>query len=155
MKKLTAIIACASIAFAVNKTHAEPGMLRERGRELVRTIAMDLLDFRSKAGITDEQKSQIKEIVQSHKPEIVAQLQKGKDARRAMQAAVEATGPESTEALKAADGVADAARSRALLTAKVMSEIRPVLTPEQLSLAKSTRDQIEAVVDACFSGLAE
>ena len=163
MKKI--IITLASAAFLAATVHAVspngatsttgPGQFRGHAREVVMGIIGELRELRSKIALTGDQRSQIQEIVLTHKSEIGTQLEKGRDARRAMRDAVEAHGADSSEVTKAADAVADAARSRALLTAKIRSEVAPILTPEQREEIKSTRGRIEDSVDELLGKFGE
>ena len=122
---------------------------------MVREIVRELLNLRKEAAVGEDQRAEIKGILKSHSSEIATQFKTARDARHAMQDAVEAKGPESAEALKAADGIAASARSRALLIAKITTEIRPVLTPEQMKLAKATRERIEEMLDERMAKFAE
>ena len=163
MKKTALIAATTLAATFATITHAaspgnEPtggGYLRSGIRSLVSEIARELLNLREQAPLSDEQRTEVRGVLKSHKAEILAQFEKGRDARRAMIEAIGQKGPESPEALKAADAIGESARSRALLTGKVVSEITPILTPEQKTLAKSTLERIEDKVDGMFSGFAE
>ena len=163
MKKI--IITLASAAFLAATVHAVSpnaatsttgsGLFRGHAREVVMGIIGELKDLRSKIALTEDQRSQIQGIVRTHQSDIGTQLEKGRDARRAMRDAVETHGADSTEATKAADAVADAARSRALLTAKIRSEVAPILTPEQREEMKATRGRIEDSVDALLGKFGE
>src|SRR6476620_5328977 len=82
---------------------AGSGGFRGHAREVFMGIVGELKDLRSKVALTEAQRSQIQGIVKSHKPQIGTQLEKGRDARRAMRDAVEAHGADSAEATKAAD----------------------------------------------------
>lgn len=151
MKKfITTVVFAAALATTAPAAPETP-----RAGGIIREIARELFNLREQAGLTDQQRAGVKSILKSHKPEIAAQITSGRDARRAMHRAVESSGPESAETLKAADAVAAAARNRALLTARIASEIRPLLTAEQVALAKATRERIEESVDARFSGFSE
>jgi Spy/CpxP family protein refolding chaperone len=164
MKKLP-LIAAATLAAAFGTIHAASASdtaaaashenVRGKIRALVSDVAHELLNFREQAPLSDGQRTEVRDILKSHKAEIAAQFQKGKDARRAMIEAVAQKGPDSPEALKAADAIGESARSRALLTGRVVSEITPLLTPEQKTLAKSALERIEGKVDGLFSEVSE
>ncbi len=162
MKKI-ALITAATLAASFTIIHAASPAEKTAGsgnrqsgiRLLVSNIAHELLNLREQAPLSDEQRTEVRSVMKSHKAEILAQFEKGRDARRAMMEAVGQDGPDSAEALKAADAIGESARSRALLTAKVVSEITPLLTPEQKTLAKSALERIEGEVDGMFSGLSE
>ncbi len=153
MKKF--LIIALTAAVCITPIHSQPENVAEGARGLVREVVRELLDLRKEAALSEDQRTQIKGILKSHKSEIAAQFKAGSAARHAMQDAVEAKGPESAQALKAADGIAATARSRALLIAKIATEIRPVLTPEQQKLAKATRDRIEEMIDTRIAKFAE
>ena len=163
MKKIIITLASAAVlaatVHAISPSTASSGLgsgpFRGHAREVIVGIIGELKDLRAKVALTDDQRAQIQGVLKSHKPEIATQLAKGRDARRAMRDAVEAHGAESTEATKAADAVADAARSRALLVAKVSSEVAPILTPEQREQVKATRGRIEDSVDELLGKFGE
>jgi Spy/CpxP family protein refolding chaperone len=164
MKKTALIAAAALVAAFATITHAASpadesaasfGSLRSGIRTLVTDIAQELANLRAEAPLSDAQRKEVRSVVQSHKSEIRAQFEKGRDARRAMIDAVAQKGPDSPEAQVAADAIGEAARNRALLTAKVVSEITPLLTPQQKTLAKDALERIEGKVDDMFSGLSK
>lgn len=144
------LIALATAAL-VSQSPAQP----ENGRGMVREVVRELLNLREEINLTDEQRAAIKGVVKSHKDEIGTQFKSGRDARRSMRQAVEAGGPDSAEALAAADAIAAAARSRALLVARITSEIRPILTPDQLKLAHDARERIEEMIDERLARFAQ
>ena len=163
MKKVI-LIALAAMAVAFGATTREAsesmgslasGPYGGKIRTLISTIRNEIHDFRQQTPLTDAQRDQVKAILQSHKSEIGAQFKKGSEARRNMREAVSQSGPESAETLKASDGIADAAKSRALLLAKISSEVSPILTPEQRQHVGDARARIENMVDGLFPGLSE
>ena len=155
MKKII-LMALAAFTVLAAGTLANPSQAQpENARGVVRELVQELLNFRKEAGLTDAQRTQVKDIMKSHKDEIRTQFMSGRDARRSMRQAVEAGGPESTGAQEAADAIAAVARSRALLIAKITSEIRPILTADQLKLAQTTRERIEEIIDERVAGFAE
>lgn len=81
--------------------------------------------------LTDAQQAQIRGILKSHADEIVAHVQAGMDARRALHDAVLAqTSDEAAlRRLGAQSGTVHA--DGAVLFARIRSEIWPILTPEQ------------------------
>ena len=156
---LAAAAALAATVHAVSQNDAASavgsGMFRGHAREVIAGIVGELKGLRSQLNITEGQRTQIQGVVKSHKPEIAAQLEKGRDARRAMRDAVEAHGPDSAETMKATDAVADSARARALLVAKISSEVSPILTSEQREQVKATRSRIEDSVDELIAKFGE
>ena len=102
-------------------------------------IAQELLQVRQDLNLTRNQKSQIRQVLMDYKDEIKAQRATGQQARNRMKTASETYGPDSKEANTAADGIASAAKSRALLVAVIFSEIRPILSPEQIKTLEDAR----------------
>ena len=145
MKKIIILALAAVVCGAV--ANSQPENAPEGPRGMVREIIMELMHLRKEAAIEEDQRAEIKGILKSHRSEIATQFKAARDARHAMQDAVEAKGQESAEAMQAVDAIAATARSRALLVAKIATEIRPVLTPEQMKLAKATRERTEDMVD--------
>jgi Spy/CpxP family protein refolding chaperone len=127
-----------------------PEETRSSVREVIRTAVRHFLNFRKETPLSDDQKAAISKILQEHRPEIQAQITKGRDARRAMEAAAKenATSP-TTKA--AAEKIGDIARDRALLMARISAKVRPLLTAEQQKQIESARDEIESLVDAAFA----
>lgn len=158
MKRIILItFAAAAVALgasvpAANDTTAAPDSMRAKLRKLFPGVSRVLRDFHQQAPLSDVQRSQVREILKSHKSEITTQFKTGKDARRAMFDAVEQSGPDSPLALKAADIVGAAASSRALLAGKIRSEILPILTPEQKKLVTEAHGRIRNRLSGRLSG---
>ncbi len=128
-----------------------PGQGHGKFREVIRTAMRHLLNFRHETPLTAEQKQKARSVMESHRSEIHTQMEKGRDARRAMFHAVTASGPDAAATKEAADKIGNAARDRALLMAKVASEIKPLLTAEQLKRVEAARTEIESEVDAAIA----
>lgn len=122
-----------------------------RFREVIRTAMRNMLNFRHETPLTAEQKRKARGVLESHRSDIRTQMEKGRDARRAMMDAVKASGPDAVATKEAADKIGNAARDRALLMAKVASEIRPLLTAEQLERVEAARTEIESQMDAAIA----
>jgi Spy/CpxP family protein refolding chaperone len=120
-------------------------------RAVMATVARNVLNFRHDTPLSASQKQQIAAILSNHKEEIRAQAGRSRDARRAMLEAVDQAGPASTAATAAADKIGGAARERALLAARIGSEIKPLLTPEQLSRVRVALQEVEAAVDSALA----
>lgn len=127
-----------------------PEETRSSVREVIRAAVRHFLNFRKETPLSDEQRTAIGKILQEHRPEIQAQLAKGRDARRAMAAAAkeDATGP---AAKATAEKIGDLARDRSLLMARISAKVRPLLTPEQQKQIESAREEIDSLVDAAFA----
>jgi len=81
--------------------------------------------------LTDDQKSQIKDVLRAHADEIKAQMQASATARRALHDLVMAQ-PTDTNAIRtAAAQVVQTSGDGALLFAKIRTEIDPILTADQ------------------------
>ncbi|WP_395751439.1 Spy/CpxP family protein refolding chaperone [Prosthecobacter sp.] len=124
-----------------------PEQTRSSIREMVRTAARHLLNFRKQTPLSDEQKAALSKILAEHREEIQTQIKQGREARHAMEKAVKENG--STQA--AADKIGDAARDRALLMARIAKEVRPLLTPEQQKRMEEARGEIEGLVDGALA----
>jgi len=128
-----------------------PGQGHGKFREVIRTAMRHMLNFRHETPLSAEQKQKARGVIESHRSEIRSQMERGRDARRAMMDAVKGSGPDAAATKEAADKIGNAARDRALLMARVASEIKPLLTPEQLKRVESARAEIESDVDAALA----
>jgi Spy/CpxP family protein refolding chaperone len=118
-------------------------------REIVRTAVRHVLNFRKETPLTAEQRASVAKILETHREEIRTQMTKGRDARRAMaEAAKKDANSAATRA--AAEKLGDLTRDRALLIAKIGSEVRPLLTPEQQKHIETARGELESLVDAAL-----
>lgn len=91
--------------------------------------------------LTDDQKQQVKSIVDSHREEMQQVGEKMRTAREGMQALLDAdTLDENAVRAKAAE-VANAEADAAILQAKVRAQIFQILTPEQQQKAKEMRER--------------
>jgi len=99
----------------------------QKMREIFRSVRGCFQAFRRETPLSAEQKQKVREVLASHRSEIRAQWEKGREARRALEAATKTSGPDSQATRQAAEKVGEAVRDRALLKAKIGSEIRPLL----------------------------
>jgi len=114
--------------------------LGERGRgplgRLIRASVGRLITLRAELNITDEQREQLKAIVQAHHDEIAQVVKKLVEKKQALRQAVMAQ-PADEDAIRAAsNAVGKAVGDAAVLGSKIIDEARGVLTPEQLELIK-------------------
>jgi protein CpxP len=108
------------------------GVGRAPGMELLRQL-----------DLTDQQKEQIRGIVQSHRSEFQQVREKIRTAFEAQRAAADATpADEATIRAKATD-VASAEADMIVLASKVRAEVFQVLTPDQQAKAKELKAQRE------------
>jgi Spy/CpxP family protein refolding chaperone len=124
-----------------------PDQTRSSIREIVRTAVRHFLNFRKQTPLSEEQKAAIAKILAENLEEIRAQINQGRSARHAMEAAVKENG--STKA--AAEKIGDAARDRALLMARIGAQVRPLLTPAQQKQLEDARAEIEGLVDGALA----
>ncbi|OYW74703.1 MAG: hypothetical protein B7Z37_16570 [Verrucomicrobia bacterium 12-59-8] len=124
-----------------------PDQTRSSIREVVRAAVRHFLNFRKQTPLSEEQKAAISKILAEHREEIAAQINQGRMARHAMEAAVKENG--STKA--AAEKIGDAARDRALLMARIGAQVRPLLTPEQQKQIEAARSEVEGLVDGALA----
>lgn len=119
-------------------------------REIVRTAVRHFLNFRKETPLSAEQRASVTKILESHRDEIRAQMNKGRDARRAM---AEAAKKDANSAVTsaAAEKLGDVTRDRALLVARIGAEVRPLLTPEQQKHIETARGELESLVDAALN----
>ena len=94
--------------------------------------------------LSDDQKAQVKSIMESHQAEFKAVGEKMRAAREGMQALIEAdTLDESAVRAKSVE-VAAAEADAAILGAKVRTQTMQVLTAEQLTKLKESQDKRKA-----------
>lgn len=124
-----------------------PDQTRSSIREIVRTVVRHVQDFRKRTPLSDEQKTAISKILEEHRTEIRVQISKGRDAHHAIAAAVEENGDTRT----AAEKVGNAARDRALLMARIATQVRPLLTLAQQKQIEEARSEIEGLVDGALA----
>jgi|GEM_PF-1171480 len=128
-----------------------PEATRDSIREVMRTAARHVLNFRKETPLSDEQRQKLAAVLESHKTETQALIKQGREARRAYADAVKTHGPEASQTRDAAGKIGNLARDRALLLARITSEARPLLTADQLKSLESAREEIESLVDGALA----
>jgi len=124
-----------------------PDEARTSIREILRTAARHVLNFRKQTPLSDEQKAALSKILAEHREEIRAQIKQGRDARHALETAVKENG--NTKA--AAEKIGTAARDRAVLMARIGAQVRPLLTPEQQKYIADAHSEIDTLVDGALA----
>ena len=114
-----------------------------------------LLALRSKLDLTDEQRRQIGQVLQSHRRQIGLALQPVVAKRRALREAVAAETPDEKAIRAAAAELGQAVGDAAVLAAKVRAEVRGILTPEQIKLIEAARTEGHEDVDRFLQRLTE
>ena len=143
MKKKTLfilVLATGALFTPVSAAPFEKGPLRGE-------IAQTLLELRSDLDLTNAQKKEIRNIVEGYRDEIKEQFTTGKTAREEMRSAVQKHGPESPEATAAAEKIGESATSGSLLLANILSDLKPVLTEEQIQKIHSGKSKITDLIE--------
>jgi Spy/CpxP family protein refolding chaperone len=106
-----------------------------------------MLTLRSELQLTDEQREQIKTIVQSHKQEIVTVAKPVVAKHRTLRDAVLADSADEKAIRSAADDLGHSIGDAAVLAAKIKGEVHKVLTTEQQGKIDDFRKHADAAVD--------
>jgi Spy/CpxP family protein refolding chaperone len=106
-----------------------------------------LMTLRAELGVTGEQQTEIRKIVESHRSEIAAVAKPIVEKRRALRDAVTAENPNEATIRAAANDLGKAIGDAAVLAAKVKPEVYRVLTPEQQKKVESFRADSDSAVD--------
>jgi Spy/CpxP family protein refolding chaperone len=106
-----------------------------------------LLTLRSELGVTGEQRAEIRQIVASHRSEIVAVAKPIVEKRRALRDAVLAENPDETSIRAAANDLGKAIGDAAVLASQVKPEVYQVLTPEQQKKVEVFRTESHSAMD--------
>lgn len=102
--------------------------------------------MRQRLDLTDEQAEKLKEIRLSHKDKALAVAERLAKAHRALRDAVK--GGDEEKIRKTAAEIGKAIAERAILTSKIQSESRAVLTPEQINKCDAFREARETMQEA-------
>lgn len=113
------------------------------------------LTLRSELDITAEQRTQIRDIVKSHKADLAAVLKPVAEKRRALRDATLAENSNEAAIRTAADDLGKAIGDAAVVGAKIKAEIQTVLIPEQREKISQFRGQSESAVDKFLSEMAD
>ncbi len=138
---LTSIVGLSLTALVLGATHAadaadEPaaGAAQPQQRPLagfIRNAVRQLVTLRSQLAVTDEQRTAIREIVVSHRAEIVPVVKDISAKRQVLRAAVLADKPDEQAIRAAADAMAKSIGDAAVLASQVAAQVKPLLTEEQ------------------------
>ena len=130
-------------------TRAQTGALapgRERGALLKKLAAL---------GVTDDQRTAIKAILQKHRPELAPLAKQFVTERRALRDAIQAD-PVDEKAIRAKVAtVAQVGADLAVARARVGHEVRGVLTPGQLQKLHDLRAATDSRVDDLLDRVAK
>lgn len=109
---------------------------------LARLIAGNVgrfLVMRSELNITDEQRKEIRARLKSHRSEIQTVIKSLMDKRKALRETVLNKAGDETSIRAASADLAKSIGDAAVLASKVIAEIRPTLTPDQLNRVQEFR----------------
>lgn len=121
-------------------------------RQLIGGQIGRLIQLKSDLAVTDEQRTQIKTVVQSHKKEIATVASDVVKQRRVLRDAVLAEKPDETAIRAAANNLGQSIGDAAVLASKVAGEVRPILTPEQIEKIKKFQEDSASAVDSFLQG---
>ncbi|MDP6115058.1 MAG: Spy/CpxP family protein refolding chaperone [Planctomycetota bacterium] len=107
------------------------GPVRSAVKQFMSGAIGRLLVLRSDLNVTDDQKSQIREIVSQHKASIGEVARKVMTKRRALRDLVRSEQPTENALRQASTELGNAIADAAILAAEVRGEVSKVLTPEQ------------------------
>jgi periplasmic protein CpxP/Spy len=90
-------------------------------------------------GLSDQQKDQIHGILKTHAGEIEAQIEAGRNGRRALRDAMDAAPLDEARIRQQALALGEIRADAAVLRARIRSEIRPILSADQQEKAQQMR----------------
>ncbi|MGN6370645.1 MAG: Spy/CpxP family protein refolding chaperone [Phycisphaerae bacterium] len=113
----------------------------------IRATLGRLTTLRAELDLTDAQKQQLRQIVQSHKSEIIAAMKPVIEKRRALHDAILAETTDEKAIRAAADDLGHSLGDLSVLAARIKQEAAAVLTPDQKQKLADFRQQMEKSVD--------
>lgn len=99
-----------------------------------------LMGMLSRLDLTQEQKDQVKAIQDKHKEEFRSVRQKIQEGKKALDEAINADTFNEQKIREASGALSANMETEAVLQGKIFSEIRAVLTPEQIEQMKKMRE---------------
>jgi Spy/CpxP family protein refolding chaperone len=129
-----------------------------RQRPIARLVASRLhkwAAFRADLNVTDEQRSQIREVVAKHRDEIKPVVASVVEKRKALRQAVMANPVDEAAIRTASDNLAKVIGDAAVLASKVIAEIRPILTEEQIKKVQEFQAERDQASDTFLDNLLE
>lgn len=115
--------------------------------ELVRARIGRMVELRGELDVTDQQRSEIREIVKAHRDDVRPKVVSVIEHRRALREAVMAEQPDEAAIRAQADALGEAIGDTAVVISRVTGEARTVLTEEQLRMIEDAMAENEASVD--------
>ena len=132
-----------------------PAATRHHLREIAQAVTRNFLNFRKETPLSPDQRQKISEILETHRADIHSLIVRGRDARRTCVSTVKSSGPEAAATREAAEKIGTVARDRALLMARMGSEVRPLLSPGQQQRLESGREEIEGLIDQALASVGQ
>lgn len=126
---------------------------RARIAELVRGRFARMVALRDELDLTEEQRTEIRGIVQAHRDELRPAFVEVLRHRRALRNAVLAEQPDEAAIRAEADALGKAIGDAAVEVAGAASEARTVLTPEQIQALEQAMADNQAAVDQFINGV--
>ena len=114
-----------------------------------------LLVLRSELNVTDQQRDQVRQILESHKAEIGRYAQAIWQKRNALRDAVTADAPDEAAIRKAAGALGEVIGDASVAAVKLRAEVAPVFTEEQKERIEECRTECQGAVEAFFLQLTQ
>lgn len=122
--------------------------LAAEGHERMGRLLRDL-------NLTPTQKTEVKQVIGSHKAEGIAQVRAIRDAHQKLEAATEGASPDQAAVRNASAEMAKAIEGAALLHAKVRAEVCAKLTPEQVKKLEGAKADMMKRLDQALDKASE
>lgn len=140
---LAALGIVALVGGATALAQGGPGAFGPRGRHGMGPMGFGPMRGLARLGLTDDQRQQIRAAVTAHRDEFRALMERGRQAREAQKAAIDAM-PVNEQAVRAAAAqVAAVEADTAVLRARVHEQVFSLLTPDQQAKAQALETQRE------------
>lgn len=132
---------------ATTRSHSQDGSIRMRIRSLLSERGFQPGQFKQKLNLTSSQQEELKAIVQSHKAEIATVIHDLAEHRLALREAMNGSTVDETAIRAATTAMNTTLGDAAVLVAKIKSEARHVLTPEQLEQIAGLRSAADDILN--------
>lgn len=114
----------------------------------VRQSVRKLVALRTELGVTEEQRAEIKAVVQAHREELVPAIKAAITRRQALREAVLADSPDEQSIRTAADELGKAVGDAAVIASRIAGEVKPILTQEQKTMLQQFHDDRQNALSA-------
>jgi protein CpxP len=113
-----------------------------------------MMALRADLNVTEEQRSQIREVIKSHRAEIATTLKSVQDARTSLRDLVLSDSASESEIRSAANNLGQAIADAAVKGAELRKELAPILTAEQRELISEALAKNDASIDTFLTNAA-